>query len=295
MGPAIRQGGQGGVDAPVLLPGPGHVVRGGQLVRGGVGRGSQLVRGGEDGGGCGGAGHVSRNQQDWDLDGGVAGRGTVLPEKAQYPQVMVETEPGGDGTVGPELKIGQAALDATLRPVGMHGPDQGLHLGPRRADQHRRRHGGRALLPAVEGVGQLDGPAIHAGDPPQGLGLAVGQLQDHIGSPRLTDHYRPQPYVRRLRPPGGQGLQHLRQVVAHSGEVIPVVWLVRAAVAPLVHGRHRVTHLGQSLRHPVPQPGVGSQTVDQQEGYGPDPDPRTVPQVDRQPHTARDRDSHGPH
>ena len=55
-----------------------------------------------------------------------------------------------------------------------------------------------------------------------------------------------------------------QQVVAHGGEVVAVVGLVAAAVAPQVDRRHRVPEPVQALAHRLPRAAVRCQPVDEE-------------------------------
>ena len=61
------------------------------------------------------------------------------------------------------------------------------------------------------------------------------------------------------------GVQDLQQVVAHGGEVVAVVGLVAAAMAPQVDGGAGVAELLQAGGHALPGATVGRQPVDQKE------------------------------
>ena len=132
---------------------------------------------------------------------------------------------------------------------GWWAADHPLELDGAGADQRRWRQGGLAGRPVGEAVGQLDRPAVDQDQAAGGLGMADGQLQDHVGPPALAGHPGA-PVV----PPAEIG-EHGEQVVGQGGEVVAVVGLVRPAVAALVDGGHRVAGARPAGRPPRPTGG----------------------------------------
>ncbi len=155
------------------------------------------------------------------------------------------------------LEVGQRTLDAAVGPVRVAVAQPPLDLGPGRAGQPGRRQGHGTVLPAGEPPAQIDDAAVDRGDHADRVGMAVGQLHHDVAAPRLTGHGGALP---------AELVDQQGHVVGHGGHVVAVVGLVAAAVAPQVDRGHRVAQLGQRAGHAVPQPGVGGQAVDEEEG-----------------------------
>ena len=81
-------------------------------------------------------------------------------------------------------KVSQGAtVPSALGPVGVGPPEQRLDVGQRGARQAGRGQGPAALVPALEAVGQLEGPSVdphHAG---QHVRLTPPELQHDVAAP----------------------------------------------------------------------------------------------------------------
>ena len=89
--------------------------------------------------------------------------------------------------------------------------------------------------------------------------MANAQIQNHVGAPRLPDKDR----TLEVRSQTGD---QRPQVRGYRGEVVARVRFVRVAMTAQIYGNGQVPRLGKPPSDAVPQPGVGSKPVDQQEG-----------------------------
>ena len=153
----------------------------------------------------------------------------------------------------------QVGRDGPLREVRVLGPDPRLELDEGQVAEGRRREGGPARFPGRVGVGKLDDPAIDADDAPDDVGVAPGQLENHVATPGLAGQDRP---------PEPECLDERDQVP--NGDVVSILARrsIRSAVAALIESDDRVAACVQTLGHRVPQAEVGRQAMDEHEGYG---------------------------
>ena len=89
--------------------------------------------------------------------------------------------------------------------------------------------------------------------------MANGEIQDYATAPRLTGDDR-------AREIGAQGGDESAQVLRDGGEVVAAVRFVRVAVATEIDRHGGPSGGGEPPRHSVPEPRIGGEAVNQQEG-----------------------------
>lgn len=115
----------------------------------------------------------------------------------------------------------------------------------------------RGIVPLGKRSAQLDGPAIHAGDPSSQFRVYVRGFEDEVGPQRLTAENR-------LREPESVGDDD--DVPDECRKVVTVVRLVREAVSPQVDRRNEVAASGEVECREIPEAGVRCEPVDEQKG-----------------------------
>ncbi len=117
--------------------------------------------------------------------------GPVFPERSQDFEVSRPSETRLHSSGTRSLETVQVGCDRPIRKIRVLGTEPRLELRKGQVPEGRRREGGQARLPGGVRVGQLDDPAIDAHDAPGDVGVAPGELEDHVSTPRLAGQDRP--------------------------------------------------------------------------------------------------------